>query len=147
MLGTLRLALLLACAVPRAASLPRNVPPEPAPRAAALGPFAALTSPDAVRRALQEGAGCGDVMAGIGADLNDQCCNDAKAHCEDGAPHTCSRPCATLWMPFQKECSIWLLENFPEWYASFAPLRSCSACLWKRRWLSLGRGLGPTGEC
>jgi hypothetical protein len=93
-----------------------TIPPEPAPHAA--GPFAALTRQwDAERRAVQvvDSHGCDAIMGGIGADLNDACCADPKSRCEGGAPHSCSRACATLWMPFQKECSLWLLDQFPEW--------------------------------
>lgn len=96
-----------------------TVPPEPAPHAVA-GPFAALTGEwDAERRGLQVASshGCDAIMGTLGADLNDACCADPKSRCDGGAPHSCSRACATLWMPFQKECSLWLLEQFPDWCA------------------------------
>jgi hypothetical protein len=95
------------------------VPPEPAPHAVA-GPFAALTRQwDAEHRSLQvvSSHGCDAIMGTLGADghLNDACCADPKSRCENGAPHSCSQACATLWMPFQKECSLWLLDQFPDW--------------------------------
>eukprot|EP01043_Picozoa_sp_COSAG02_P047280 COSAG02_NODE_4514_length_5276_cov_1.972571_2_plen_180_part_00 len=154
-------AALLALAVGnrRCGAVP-TVPPEPAPHAA--GPFAALMREpwESERRAAQDAHGCDAIMASIGEDLNEACCADPKSRCgAAGVPHSCARDCATLWMPFQKECSLWLLAQFPNWcvcrpqntsqytihntqYTIHAPsthLRDAS--VWRRR-LACGQALG-----
>jgi hypothetical protein len=100
-------------------AVPTVNPPEPAPHAA--GPFAALMREpwESERRAAQvvDSHGCDAIMSSIGFDLNEACCADPKSRCDGGAPHSCARECATLWMPFQKECSLWLLDQFPDWCA------------------------------
>ena len=143
-------AALLALAVGnrRCGAVP-TVPPEPAPHAA--GPFAALMREpwESERRAAQDAHGCDAIMGTIGADLNDACCADPKSRCGTGAPHSCARDCATLWMPFQKECSLWLLDQFPDWCVchthtqhSARPLHAPSRCISVASLPSLGQTLG-----
>lgn len=102
--------------------------PEPAPPStlgteeSRLGPFGELAAGPwaSERRAAQvvDANGCGGIMGGLSAELGDACCADPKARCGEsssGAPHSCSRDCATVWMPFQKQCSLWILESYPAW--------------------------------
>lgn len=100
-------------------AVPTLAPSVQAVKESRLGPFGELvaTSWESERRAAQvvDAHGCDGIMGSIGADLNDACCVDPESRCSGGAPHSCSRVCATLWMPYQKECSLWLLDQFPSW--------------------------------
>jgi hypothetical protein len=59
-------------------------------------------------------AGCQSMLASISDDVNNVCCGSNGADCHGGAPRTCTEECASLWMPFAKQCSQWLSENTPD---------------------------------
>ena len=56
-------------------------------------------------------SGCEQMLQDMSNDINDVCCGGHGEQCSDGAPRVCTEECATVWMPFAKQCSLWLSDN------------------------------------
>eukprot|EP01052_Picozoa_sp_SAG31_P001665 SAG31_NODE_56_length_29726_cov_41.443312_15_plen_465_part_00 len=50
--------------------------------------------------------GCAAQLAALSEEVTATCCPDDG--CSGRVPPTCSEECADLWLPFSKQCSIWL---------------------------------------
>lgn len=57
-----------------------------------------------LRRGYGQDASCPRRLTKISAHINSVCCMDG-VDCSGGAPDSCTRDCAALWMPFYQHCS------------------------------------------
>lgn len=67
-------------------------------------PVGSLAHP--TKKRVMGATGCAKHLADISAQVTKACCADKR--CGSHVPQTCSSQCARRWMPFAKECSMWL---------------------------------------